>query len=152
MTPLSIVLTPRRSWRTAVALLVIAAASSAIAWWWLAPAASGVVAGVAVSAAVVAVVASATSLWHLGSGVLSFDGRAWWLTTRPGDEPTAGAVRVAIDLGGFLLLRFESAQPSAKAWLPIDANSSPGDWHALRAAVYCARIDAASPAGDAPFP
>lgn len=151
MTPFSILLTPGWSWRAAVALLATASAATVISWWLLVPAASGVAVGVAVSAAVVAVVASAASLWRAGRGVLSFDGRAWWLTRRPGEEPIAGAARVAIDLGSFLLLRFEPLHRSGMAWLPVDSNTARSDWHALRAAVYSARLDAGSAAGGAPF-
>ncbi len=152
MTPFRIELTPSRRWRAAVALVAAASVSSVLAWWALVPTASGIAVGVVATVVIVAAVGSAASLCRLGGGVLSFDGRAWWWTRRPGDEPIAGAARVAIDLGDFFLFRFQPALPRGHVWLPVDSAVARGDWHVLRAAVYSARLGRESSAAGAPSP
>ena len=81
---------------------------------------------------------------------LAWDGQAWQLHGR------AGRVRIALDLGGWMLLHFRADQnagaavPAAAsgaardAWLPL--SPAAGAWAPMRAALYAA----AAPAGERP--
>ena len=77
---------------------------------------------------------------------LRWDGAAWHVGA-PGsapDEPWSGRVRVAVDLGGWLLLRFVPAsgpRRCAYRWLALQRGAHAAQWHALRGAVYSARFN-----------
>lgn len=84
---------------------------------------------------------------------LRWDGQAWHLS-RPDHqaEPAAvGRVAVALDVGDWMLLRFESTPLStapARRWLPVSRATIGPSWHALRCAAH-ARPAAAMPAAPA---
>lgn len=61
---------------------------------------------------------------------LGWDGGAWLLQPARGDALT-GQVRLMIDLGDWMLVRFS---PGAR-WLPF-ARSDATDWQALRVALH----------------
>ena len=81
---------------------------------------------------------------------LAWDGQAWQLDGR------AGRVRVALDLGGWMLLHFRADQRADAAvqgdtggaardgWLPLSLAA--GAWAPMRSALYAA----AAPAGERP--
>jgi hypothetical protein len=71
------------------------------------------------------------------NGRLRWNGRCWALTSGEG-EPVAGDVTVALDLGGWLLLRFvaERQHGGAVRWLPLQRRGREDDWHALRCAIH----------------
>jgi hypothetical protein len=56
-----------------------------------------------------------------------------------GQEPLAGRVGVAVDLGAWLLLRFKAEDTLRGRWLPVQRRGHELAWHGLRATVYCAR-------------
>ena len=67
-----------------------------------------------------------------GEGDLSWDGAQWqW-------HGTAGQVQAALDLGHWMLLRFDCGDGS-RHWLAASRRATAGPWPALRAAVYSRR-------------
>jgi len=101
---------------------------------------AGAVAGLALLLAGRALLAA-----RLPGGRLRWDGRRWALTDGPrGDgEGVVGRVAVALDLGGWLLLRFvpESAPAGAVRWLPLKRRGHEIDWHALRCALHSGQVE-----------
>jgi hypothetical protein len=86
---------------------------------------------------------------------LQFDGRGWWLgRTAQADDAAPGRLSVVIDLGRWMLLRFEHDTVSKRSrevvWLPVGAHGLGRQWHALRCAA-CAggEVAASKPAVDA---
>ncbi|WP_295640706.1 hypothetical protein [uncultured Methylibium sp.] len=87
---------------------------------------------------------------------LRWDGQVWHLSTqdRLAEPAAVGQVAVALDLGDWMLLRFEPASRStaaAQRWLPVSRETIGPSWHALRCAVHARRSAAvpAAPAGPA---
>jgi hypothetical protein len=75
---------------------------------------------------------------------LRWDGQLWHLgpPESAGHEPGSGELRVALDFGPWMLLRFEPAQSSWRSratWLPAQRRGLESRWHALRCAVYSPR-------------
>jgi len=73
-----------------------------------------------------------TQQWHLGP------------ESSVGEEPWTGRLAVAVDVSGWMLLRFDHDAPVNRrrtTWLPIQRLGLEAQWHALRCAVYCARPD-----------
>ncbi len=71
----------------------------------------------------------ARRLRHTGTG---------WQRVSPGSAPQRVTVDVAIDLGGWLLLRLRQEDGGASAasiWVPMAADRQPRRWHALRCAL-----------------
>jgi hypothetical protein len=69
-------------------------------------------------------------LWHLGSPASA------------GHEPHSGDLRVVLDLGPWMLLRFEPAESTGRVratWLPAQRLGLEPQWHAMRCAVYSPR-------------
>ena len=134
------------AWRTAVALLWAAAAASVAAWLGAGP-------WTAVAALTAAAASVATT--RRSARRLLWDGERWRVgpTDAPADELASGTPRVMIDLGMFMLLRFEPDDAPAVEWLPLQRRGLEASWHALRCAVYSPRPAAASvPADDPPPP
>ena len=78
---------------------------------------------------------------------LRWDGERWHLgaAAAAGQEPHAGDLSVAIDLGVWMLIRFTADDRSARprvAWVPAQRAGHAPQWHALRCAVYSPRPDA----------
>ncbi len=83
----------------------------------------------------------AVSLWRVVPVTLAFDGSVWWVGSadRAGEAPTAGEVRLRIDLGAWMLLRFIPSSREAGArprWVPVQFSPPQAQWHALRCAIY----------------
>lgn len=75
---------------------------------------------------------------------LRWDGQLWHLgpPASVGHEPRAGALRVLVDLGPWMLLRFEPAYSTWRhrsIWLPVQRLGLESQWHALRCAVHSPR-------------
>jgi hypothetical protein len=78
---------------------------------------------------------------------LRWDAQRWHLgpAASVGHEPWVGELRVAIDLGPWMLLRFEpdaGVVGATLTWLPVQRRGLEAHWHALRCAVYSPRPDA----------
>lgn len=146
---------PSRAWRAFVAALGVAAAGSIALWvglddlrrasvaWWAAGAAGAL-----------ACALLAGSLWPRGTSRLAFDGSAWrWLP--PGSAAGAEGIPVrpgvAIDLGGFLLLKLEAPGRRAR-WLPLERRGDAPIWHAMRCALHDARDQGMPAAAAGPAP
>lgn len=92
-------------------------------------------------AAVTIAVLGASLIHRTRATDLRWDGLAWHLGPI-GDAATAGELRVAIDIGPWMLLHFTSARPDARPrtlWLPVQRRGLEAQWHALRCAVYSPR-------------
>ena len=145
---LEVVVSRFGAWRAGVRLVGGLATLVAIFWGiW-----HGLTAGwldaapfVAASAA-----AAAASLWAVArlaavpAFSLRWDGRAWHLgrPAAPAADPVSGEVQVAIDLGAWMLLRFDSSVTAAEQsryWLPLQRRGLEAAWHGLRCAVYSPR-------------
>ena len=105
-------------WRTGLPIAVSAMGGAALAWRFRPP----------------------------GGGRLRWDGGTWWWwPATPGATEHAGSLAVMIDLGRWMLLRFEAPGRRVLAWLPVPASCEGGDG-ALRAAVYCRALRPSDPA------
>lgn len=79
-----------------------------------------------------------------GASRLRWDGAAWHLrsSTAPLDDAgPAGELRVALDFGGWMLVRFITGSGWRRrvAWLALGRRAQPAQWHALRCAILAAR-------------
>lgn len=76
-----------------------------------------------------------------GAGRLDWDGAAWrhWPDPDPGpgDEAAEGIPTIAVDLGGWMLLRFRPRLGRTR-WLALARTDAAGAWPALRRAVLAA--------------
>ena len=141
---------PSAHWRATLLVLAGAACASTAVWAWQrgGPAAALVFAMVAALAVTVL-----RSAWRMPVQRLRWDGQGWWLAVAVPATETPGRLHVALDLGAWLLLRFQPA-PDAGArrarWLPLQRRGLEADWHALRCALYSPRPAAPAPAGTEP--
>ena len=139
---------PRCALAALIALAGVALVASA-AWAWSRRDAVGF----AVMSAV-----ALHAVWTLGAALrrrplsLRWDGTRWLLADGPTAERRPGTLAVSLDLGAFLLLRFraDAAVRRRTRWLPAERADHPGDWHALRCAVYSPHPTAAVAVPDAP--
>jgi hypothetical protein len=148
---IDVVLTRFGVWRAAMALLAAAALAAIWAWWAAWDLAQPPDTRIALLAALVIasgmVVALAASLGRVQTTALHWDGQGWSLRRPQRDrtaaaEPVAGEIVVAIDLGLWMLLRFEPALRVGRVrcvWLPVQRRGIETQWHALRCAVYSPR-------------
>ena len=142
--PFQISVTRFGVWRSGVVGLSTLAAATLTAWlasrdeftalgWQIAAGTGGA-----------ALLAASLALARIAPLSLRWDSRQWHLgpATSAGDEPWPGSLAVALDLGGWMLLRFEHESALRRrrfSWLPIQRRGLETHWHALRCAVYCAR-------------
>jgi hypothetical protein len=131
-------------WRAAVACLLAASAGSMIAFAMAhgesAPAAWRLT-GLALS---IAIVLGGAGLLRCPPMSLRWDGQCWHLgpAASAGEEPASGRVVVCLDLGAWMLLRFEhevTVRGAHIRWLPVQRRGMEAHWHALRCAVYSSR-------------
>lgn len=138
--PVGVTCSGRGAWQAGGALLAALAAAAAAAW---AAGHAGASPAFLIAAAAVAAGGAAALAWWRGAvapRVLRWDGAAW----RLGEQE--GRVAVALDLGGWLLMRFQA--PGARAhWLPLGAAEAGAAWHPLRCALHAAP---AAPGGPSP--
>ena len=128
-------------WRGAVLTLTFLGLTSIAAWLSTHERAADTSILVSALLAAIALVALAASLVQTQPVALRWDGRAWHLGQHAGD-PMPGDLRVAIDLGPWMLLRFAPAAFGARPgiiWLPLQRRGLEAEWHALRCAVYSPR-------------
>jgi hypothetical protein len=118
-------------WAAFVGICVAVASGNAVAWALLAAELDAALP----IASLVALLAGTAAAWYVrrtqSAGELRWDGARWhWLGQ-------AGRVGVALDLGAWLLLRFEP-DAGARRWFPASQARTGGAWVALRAALYSA--------------
>jgi len=91
-----------------------------------------------------AVVLAGTGLMRCQPLSIRWDTQRWNLGPEwsAGEEPWPGRLDVALDLGAWMLLRFQpdvaTGQRRAQ-WVPVQRRGMESAWHALRCAVYSAR-------------
>ena len=134
-------------WRTIVALLAGSACASMMFWWRAQPLPVPLGAGAAAVSGSLAAVAIALTLWRTLPLTLRWDRQRWWLA-RGGGAERSGELALAIDLGGWLLLRFVAdAEPGRGStwrlrfptWIALQRSGLEAPWHAIRCALHAAR-------------
>jgi hypothetical protein len=133
-------------WRCGV-LLIATLGAAALAAWVFARAPT-----FELAPAMLATAAGAGWIWLVASLIrvpavsLRWDGSSWHLgaSGETGSASPPGELTVAIDLGAWMLLRFEpalapSSQRARPVWIPAQRRGVEAQWHGLRCAVYGAR-------------
>jgi hypothetical protein len=143
-------------WHAFIIICTSAAVANLVAW--IGSQASQSPASAGVPAMVSAVLAGGLA-WVLlrrssSDGVLTWDGAAWHWAPAKGlsvsSDPVAGDVRVVIDLGNWILVRFRSAPPRHDVvWLPVSGRYAGALWPAWRTALFSRPADPAT-ANDPP--
>lgn len=131
-------------WRGGLSLLVGTAVVVLGAWAQRAMALTPVWVWIGLVLFVLCSAASLIHAWRLKPTRLRWDAQRWYLgdpdaTT---EEPPAGRLVVAMDLGAWMLLHFvpdAAGMLRRGTWLPVQRRGHEVAWHALRATVYCAR-------------
>jgi hypothetical protein len=130
--PVRVTLRRSAGWPVFVGLSAAAAAANVCAWLllWLEIEPVGPLVAVA---ALLGSFGMTVWAWRTTSdGDLAWDGTQWWWRETPGQA------HAAIDLGGWMLLRFaDTAQVTQ--WIVARRGSTEGAWSALRAVVYARR-------------
>jgi hypothetical protein len=131
-------------WRCAVLALLAIVATVLIAWLASRDELTPLAWQVAVGVAGLMLLLAGASLLRAKPLSLRWDTRQWQLgpAASAGAEPWPGRLAVALDLGAWLLLRFEHEGASRRrrvTWLPVQRRGLEAQWHALRCAVYCTR-------------
>jgi hypothetical protein len=138
-------------WHAFIVICTSAAAANFGAWF--ASQAEGSLTAGGVSALVSAVLAGGLTLILLrrsnSGGVLSWDGAVWRWAPATGSsvasDPVAGDVRVVIDLGIWILVRFRSAPPRHDVvWWPVSRRFAGALWPAWRTALFSRPADPAT--------
>jgi 4-amino-4-deoxy-L-arabinose transferase-like glycosyltransferase len=125
-------------WRVMVGVVAVAALAAVAAWtvaMFDAQTSSGAVLVVGLAALLMlATIALSLSLLRNQGGLLACR-EGVWMFAADGGPVHSGPLVVAIDLGGFLLLRLgDGSRPGI--WLPVQRLGLQREWHALRCAVY----------------
>ena len=132
------------AWRLAITALAVGAAL-ALACWFAAqplPMRGGIT--VVVGLVVAAVLGLGATQGRVAAVSLRWDGLDWHVGTveSVGHEAATGTLTVALDLGTWMLLRFQAdtlrRRPQV-TWLPAQRRGLESQWHALRCAVYSPR-------------
>ena len=122
-----------------------------LAWIWMQPS------PMPTSAIAIALLSVVTALWlvrlmcQTPPLTLHWDSQRWQLA-RDGGGERVGELAVALDLGGWMLLRFTpdaTYRSPATVWIPLQRPGLEPQWHALRATLYSARPHKPPNAGDA---
>ena len=139
----------RRHDRWRVFVLTVLLVTGAVVAAWVATAEFGVLWKALVVCAGLPAFAAGVSMAFPADRVLRWTGRHWQLSGFAGDpaEIRDGEVRVALDLGSWMLLRFTPTQgpPRAVTWLPVQRRGLEAGWHGLRCAVYAPHLPPSNP-------
>jgi hypothetical protein len=140
-------------WYAGIGALVLSGAAVALGWWLSAPASGATTLGALLAAACLG--AAAHGARPVSPTRLRWDGQRWFAGVSGSNVDDLGAVdlSVAIDLGGWMLLRLR--RPDAPRWrnalwLPAQRRGHETQWHALRCAVYSPRPAVGAPPGAEP--
>jgi hypothetical protein len=125
-------------WRAAVWLLTALALGTIVTWLASRPPPLGAGTLALAAAGTAALTWLAVSMATQRPIDLIWDGRNWSLGA-PNREPVAGDLSVALDLGGWMLLRFKPLSSSAFIWVTAQRWGLEAAWHGLRCAVHAAR-------------
>jgi hypothetical protein len=143
--PLQVSVNRHESWRAMVLLLATSACAVMAAWWWAQPVPEPWWASASAALGALLSLACLAGLWRTQALTLRWD-RERWLVAREGAEEQAGDLAVAVDLGGWMLLRFAPAGadggPARRRrplWIALQRRGLEAHWHALRCTVYMAQ-------------
>ena len=150
--PLEFTVSRFGAWRAALASLAVLGTAAMALWWHSADRPRPPVIGlVALAGALLAAWPLAQSR-RLPACTLRWDGQRWHLavTQRPahlhGAGLAAGQLAVAVDLGGWLLLRFTAEAAAAMGWrmprvvwIPLQRRGLESDWQAIRGTLHSPR-------------
>ena len=132
-------------WRWAVIVCALSGAAALVAWlaWQPAPPLPAPFQWITVAVAFLLLTWGAASA-RVRPVSLRWDGQLWHLgpPASAGHEPRTGALRVLVDLGPWMLLRFVPADSTWRRgaiWLPVQRRGLESQWHALRCAVHSPR-------------
>jgi hypothetical protein len=124
-------------WRAGVGALIVGVLGVQIAWLVGRAADMPLAVSFAVGAIDLMLMAGASRALRMPPVDLRWDTQRWHIGIAPGN------LTIALDLGGWMLLRFDPDSPlpggSRTTWLPVQRPGLEPHWHALRCAVYCAR-------------
>jgi hypothetical protein len=129
-------------WRVAIVALAVTALGNIVAWFTLA--AIPLAERLAVAGLCMAAIVHATR-WLLLIPArptdLRWDGTRWLVALHGAPAQAAEPVEldVALDLGGWMLLRLRTGTagaPRRVLWLPVEREALGADWHPLRCAVH----------------
>ena len=128
-------------WNTVLGLVSATALSVAVAWLVTRDDVLPGWSGMLLMASVLVGMLGAVDLLRRGPIVLRWDTQRWQVT-----DPGRGAgpidvseLRVVLDLGGWMLLKFRCDAPRRtlrRGWIPVQRRGLEAHWHALRCAVY----------------
>ena len=141
--PVRMKLAPDMAWR-AFAVMGAAAAAANLAAWLAALADVTSLAAIMITVPTCAL--GAAMAWRAvrqgGHGILNWDG-ADWSWAPDSKEPATGMLRVTIDLGAWMLLRFVPADTARRVtWLAASRRQAAGAWPQWRAALLARRPNA----------
>lgn len=143
------------AWRAAIAALLVIAGAALVAWLASRDEFTPLSVRLAVAVLGVAVLLAAARAMRCRALDLHWDGQAWQVRhAHPtGGAPMAGRIAVALDLGAWMLLKFDRRdvpRHRRTVWIPVQRRGLEAQWHALRCAVYCARSARGHDAGSSP--
>ena len=131
------------AWRVVVGALMLLSAAALAAWWTSDHGSVSLLIAIPLALFSLVGLAGGAGLLRCPATRLRWDRRCWHLASAAGagDVGSPGRLAVAMDLGGWMLLKFEHDLPSRRltTWLPVQRRGLEAQWHALRCAVYCAR-------------
>ncbi len=147
--PVDFPLGPDRRWQLLLTAAFVFLVLTQLIWWraQLDAHTPSTTLYMAVFLSLLATIGLGHALWRLrrpAARHLRHAGTGWQLVS-PGSAPQRVTVDVAIDLGGWLLLRLHpQGAGAASIWLPMAADRQPRRWHALR----CALANSANPGAE----
>ena len=132
-------------WRSGVWLLTLAAALTLVMWIAALRSGPGLVWLAGGAMAIALIVGSGAQLARIAPLSLQLDGVGWYIAplSPPGWQAVPGEISIALDLGAWMLLRFDRhglGRWSGSTWLPVQRQGLEAQWHALRCAVYSPRL------------
>jgi hypothetical protein len=132
------------AWRIAIGVVLLLAATAAAAWWLGDDGSRPRELALPMAVLAAATIAAGAGLMRQRPMSLHWDGQRWLLAPAAmnGVEPAPGNLAIALDLGSWMLLKFEHDSTTNRrrvSWLPVQRRGLEMHWHALRCAVYCAR-------------
>lgn len=130
-------------WRAGVASIAWLGLGALAAWLMAWPWPLSALRMTAAALAAASLAWAALSLVRVPAVNLRWDGRVWFLLRLDPrfPEPIAGELRVMVDLGPWMLLRFvpvDRREGMAAVWLPAQRRGSELQWHGFRCAVHAA--------------
>lgn len=143
-------------WQGGVLVVALLGIATLTAWLWTWPTLSVAVRLAVGFAAFMAIGVVAWPLARVPAARLRWDGQAWSLARHgmSNAEPIVGELRVAIDLGPWMLLKFMAQAQHGRplcTWVPVQRRGLEERWHAMRCAVHASRSAVvADRAGTAP--